>query len=125
MKRGFTNLRKEILEFIEESEQPLTAKQVHNLLESKPNLSTIYRALDYLCRKGLVKSVYFAAEGNYFYSTKKSHSHFVFCEECTNIKVFDDCFAEKIQESIEDKFNYKIKDHIFYFSGICDNCINN
>lgn len=125
MRRGFTNLRKEILKFIEESEQPLTAKQVHSLLQSKPNLSTIYRALDYLCRKGYVKSVYFAAEGNYFYSTKKAHSHFVYCEECTKIKVFDECFAEKIQEGIEDKFNYKITGHIFYFSGVCNNCLNN
>lgn len=125
MGKGFTDLRKEILKFIEDSEQPLTAKKIHSLLEPKPNLSTIYRALDYLCDKGYVKSIYFASEGSYFYSSKNSHSHFVFCQECTEIKVFDDCFAEKIQSNIEDKFNYKITDHIFYFSGVCNTCLNN
>ena len=125
MRRSFTELRKEMLKCIEDSEQPLTAKEIHARLQSKPNLSTVYRALDYLCKKGFVKTISFSVEGNYFYSSKNAHAHFVYCKECTEIKVFDDCFAEKIQDNIEDKFDYKITDHIFYFSGICDTCLHN
>ncbi|MEM7008735.1 MAG: transcriptional repressor [Thermodesulfobacteriota bacterium] len=125
MKRGFTNLRKEILKYIEQSEQPLTAKEIYQMLQSKPNLSTVYRALDYLCKNKYVKTISFSSEGNYFYSAKMEHSHFIYCKECTEIKTFDDCFAEKIQDNVEDKFDYKITDHIFYFSGICNTCLEN
>lgn len=122
MRASFTELRKEILKIIEESAQPLMAKDVLTQLEPKPNLSTIYRALDFLCRKGLVKSVSFSSDANYYFSAKKGHAHFLYCKGCSEIQVFDQCFADKIQKNIEHEFDYKITDHFFYFSGICDDC---
>lgn len=122
MRASFTDLRKEILKIIEESAQPIMAKDVLNQLEPKPNLSTIYRALDFLCRKGFIKSVSFSTDANYYFGAKKAHSHFLYCKGCSEIQVFDQCFAEKIQKNIEHEFDYKITDHFFYFSGICDGC---
>ena len=122
MRASFTELRKEILKIIEESAQPLMAKDVLTKLEPQPNLSTIYRALDFLCRKGLVKSVSFSSDANYYFSAKKGHAHFLYCKGCSEIQVFAQCFADKIQKNIEHEFDYKITDHFFYFSGICDDC---
>ena len=125
MRRSFTELRQEILKNIKESEKPISVKDIHARLESKPNLSTVYRALDYLCSKGFVKSISFASDGSYYFSAENAHSHFVYCKECSEIKVFEKCFAEEIQDQIEDKFDYKITDHFFYFAGICDSCRHN
>jgi Fur family ferric uptake transcriptional regulator len=122
MRLSFTELRKEILRCIEGSERPLMAKDVFDRLETKPNLSTVYRALDFLCKNGLIKSVSFNSDASYFFSGKKAHAHFLYCQECSAIQVFDKCFAERIQDDVEHEFDYKIMDHFFYFSGLCDSC---
>lgn len=122
MRKSFTELRKEILNLIDQAEQPLTVKEIHDRLISKPNLSTVYRALEFLLKKGLIKTISFSLEGKFYYSGKKEHSHFIYCKECSKIEEFDQCFAENIQHSIEDKLDYKITDHFFYFAGICNSC---
>ena len=122
MNKGFTKLRKEILKHIRESDYPLTVRQIFNLLQKKPNLSTVYRALDFLYEQGHIKSVSFSSEAKYYFSADKAHSHFIYCNSCAEIKVFDQCFADTIQVDLEKKYDYKITDHFFYFSGTCDSC---
>lgn len=122
MKQSFTELRKEILAVIEESEQPLMAEEVFDRLPSKLNLSTVYRAIDFLLKKGLIKAAAFSSEAKFFYSGKKEHSHFIYCKGCSKIEEFDRCFAQNIQNDVESELDYKITDHFFYFAGICNSC---
>ncbi|MGQ0792864.1 MAG: Fur family transcriptional regulator [Deltaproteobacteria bacterium] len=124
MKLSFTDLRREILSVIEQSEKPLTVREIHDKTTVKPNLSTIYRALDFLAKNGLIKSISFSVDGRFFYSAKREHAHFLFCKSCSEIREFARCFADEIQRNIEDEMDYKITDHFFYFAGVCNSCLN-
>lgn len=116
-----TSLRKEIFTIIEHSDIPVNVKSIIDHLSSAPNLSTVYRALDYMEKKGLVQSLALF-EGIRFYYGGDKHSHFIICSECREIKGFDHCNAEAILKHIEKDFDYKITDHVFYFTGLCGDC---
>ncbi|AKI98342.1 Fur family transcriptional regulator [Kosmotoga pacifica] len=120
--RGFTKLRKDILNIIEKSKAPLCAEEIYQKLEQKPNLSSVYRGLYYLEENGMIKSITFDKNTRYFFRSTNHPKHYLYCKECGNIEAFDVCFADKIQEKLEKKHDYKILDHIFYFIGICSNC---
>ncbi|SHH43936.1 Fur family transcriptional regulator [Thermosipho atlanticus] len=116
-----TKKRKEILEIIEKSNKPLTAEEIYKVNKLKPNFSTIYRTLNFLESKNLIKSVSFENGPKYFYSTNK-HYHFLYCIKCGNIEIFDKCTATQLEEFVEEKFDFQIIDHVFYFKGLCKNC---
>lgn len=116
-----TGYRKEILEIVTEVGKPLTAKTISEKMKSTPNLSTIYRALDYLESEKIIKSIYFSDDSKYYFLGEK-HSHYLFCEKCSDVKEFDICYASKIEKNLEMQFNYKITGHCLYFTGICSEC---
>ena len=57
MKTRLTELRKEISEIVNGAEKPLSVKAIQERAGAEPNLSTVYRALDYLEKKRYVQSV--------------------------------------------------------------------
>jgi Fur family transcriptional regulator, ferric uptake regulator len=118
---GLTSLRKEIYAIIDHSDIPVNVKSISDRLGSSPNLSTVYRALDYMEKKGLIQSLALF-EGIRFYYGGSKHSHFIICSECREIKGFDHCNAETILNHVEKDFDYKITDHVFYFTGLCGDC---
>ncbi|MCG8539956.1 MAG: transcriptional repressor [Clostridia bacterium] len=124
MKRAFTGLRKEILNIIETSQNPISAKVIQGKLSLKPDTSTIYRALKFLQEKELIVSLNTSKNIQYFYSANKPYSHFILCNECSKIEPFYDCVAFHVQEKIEREYEYKILDHFFYFIGVCKDCQN-
>ncbi|MFO7881264.1 MAG: transcriptional repressor [Kosmotogaceae bacterium] len=121
--KGFTPLRKKIHKMIEVSETPINADTIHNKMDNKPDLSSIYRALNYLERKGMVKSLTFNTKINYYYTPKKHPHHFLYCKTCGKTESFDVCFAKEVQKKIEDTHKFHITDHVFYFIGICEECM--
>ena len=60
MKPRLTELRKKILQVINASGRPLSAKNIFEKIPSRPNLSTVYRALDFLEKEKYVHSVSFS-----------------------------------------------------------------
>src|SRR3989339_746680 len=118
---GLTNLRKEIFSIIDHSDIPVNVKTITDQIESNPNLSTVYRALDYMEKKGLIQSIALF-DGVRFYCSGEKHTHFIICRECHEIKGFDHCNADAILKSIENELNYKVTDHVFYFTGFCGDC---
>jgi Fur family ferric uptake transcriptional regulator len=121
MKSRLTKLRREILGVIERAERPLNAKTIRHRTSSKPDLSTIYRALDFLTMKRLIHTVSFSGI-RYFFIGKKGHGHFLICKECHEIQEFDDCVVASLQKKIQNKYNYSITDHVLYFEGLCAEC---
>jgi Fur family ferric uptake transcriptional regulator len=121
MNNKLTKYRKEIYDLVKASKKPLCTKEIEEKLNSSPNLSTIYRALDYLEKNLYLNSIYFSQNLKYYYD-KNCHSHFLFCEKCHSIEEFDICFAGKIQRELSENFDFSIKGHSFYFTGICSHC---
>ncbi|MBT1247272.1 MULTISPECIES: transcriptional repressor [unclassified Thermosipho (in: thermotogales)] len=116
-----TKWRKTIWNILENSKKPLCAEEIYKINGFKPNLSTIYRALNYLEKKDIISSVSFENSTKYFFP-KERHIHFLYCIKCGSIEVFNECVAKEIKMKIENKFDYQILDHVFYFKGICKKC---
>lgn len=116
-----TKWRKEVFDIINSSDKPLRAEDIYKQNGLKPNLSTVYRALNYLEKKDYISSVSF--EGNVrYYFAKNKHYHFLICKNCGKIEVFTECMANEIKKQIEERFNFEITDHVFYFKGLCNEC---
>jgi Fur family ferric uptake transcriptional regulator len=123
MKTRLTDLRKEILGVVDKAEKPLSTKMIEMRIKSTPNLSTIYRALDFLETKKFIRSVSFSGVKFYF-SNKEGNGHFLFCKECHEILEFADCVVANLQKKIQKQYDYKITDHVLYFQGLCPECQN-
>jgi Fur family ferric uptake transcriptional regulator len=121
VKSRLTDVRREILKVIESAEKPLNVKIIEHRLTSHPNLSTIYRALDFLEAEKLIRSVSFSGVKFYF-TSKRGNGHFLVCKECHEILEFRECVVKNLQKKIQEKYDYEITDHILYFQGLCLEC---
>lgn len=110
-----------MLEIIRASELPKRAEDIYLEMEQSVDLSTIYRGLDFLAKKGLIKSILFEAQARYYYSIE-SHTHFVYCLYCNKIETFDDCMAGMLQEHVQSHLGFFVEDHVFFFTGMCAEC---
>ncbi|MBI2074622.1 MAG: transcriptional repressor, partial [Candidatus Levybacteria bacterium] len=83
---------------------------------------TVFRIINALFEKGIVKSVQLN-EGKlrYEHSAKADHHHLV-CEKCGNIEDISDCNIEALEKDIEKKKKFKVKSHSLEFFGICNLC---
>lgn len=121
MKSKLTMFRTEVKRVIDEAEKPLNVITIFRNMTRRPNLSTVYRSLDFLEKWGHIQSIPFFGGSRYYFSTQKHH-HFLMCKECHEFHEFDHCTAEKMQSELEDEFKYAITEHILYFKGVCRNC---
>lgn len=117
-----TDLRKEILQIIEAAKTPLTVKEIHEALRRKPDISSVYRALQSFLKKGKVQSVSFSGNTQYYYANCQTHCHFVVCRKCNRIDRFNRCLADQLEAHVKEKFDYLITNHVFYFQGVCRPC---
>lgn len=120
-KPELTDLRKDIYNVIEVAEKPLSVKNILDVLEAPPNMSTVYRALDFMEKQGLIQSIAFF-DGTRFYFSARKHTHFILCNECHEIREFEHCTAAMMQEAVAESFHYTITDHVLYFKGVCEDC---
>ena len=97
MRPRMTALRKTILNIIETTSTPVSARWLQTRLTENPNPSTVYRALDYLETHALVQSVSFSRVKFYFMGREKGGGHFIFCKNCCEIQAFEDCLVRSYQ----------------------------
>ena len=117
-----TKLRKEMLEHVISSDTPQSAKMVISNMIKKPDLSTVYRGLEYLERKKYVNSVIFF-DTRYYYSAKKKYQgHFIVCTRCSYIAEFRECRMKPVEKKIKEHFDFNVTDHVVYFRGVCAQC---
>lgn len=124
MNISLTRYRKQIIEIMKISACPLSMEDIHSRLEDPPNISTVYRALEYLEKHEIIKGFYYDDKTRY-YIYKDRHGHFLFCKNCRKMELFDICIAKEVEKILRLKYNYKIIDHNFYFLGICPQCQKN
>ena len=121
MKR-MTSLRREVLEIIDKSELPLSADSIHEMLDEKPNLSSVYRGLSFLEDEGLIRSISFECETRFYFSSQREPVHFLHCKKCHKTKPFYECFADSFAKRVAKNRDFTITNHVFYFIGICGDC---
>ena len=119
-----TKQRKVILEEIRKSESHLTADEIYKVVKEKvPNISlgTVYRNLEILSEKGLIRKIELAHTKRRYDGNMKNHYHII-CTECGRV---DDLITREvgnIEELLGVESNYKITGYRLKFFGICPDC---
>ena len=119
-----TSQRIAILEFLARDGNHPTANEIYQALKDKnPNMSiaTIYNNLLFFKKAGILKEIPFGEGSNRYDLTDTKHYHAV-CEHCGKVVDFDYQELEKINNFVENQINFKVLDHNFKVTGLCENC---
>ena len=120
-----TSQRQVILEELRKVKSHPTANEVYDMVRKRLpriGLGTVYRNLDLLAEKGIIKKLEVGGDQKRFDGDISPHYH-IRCLECKRV---DDVFIERnqdLEKSAASNCNYKILGHHVEFSGICNQCL--
>lgn len=124
-----TEQRLFVIEELLKSKHPISVGDL--LLVLKKNgidKTTIYRTLEFLEKKGLVKSVHTGTrEMKYEISDHTNDHHHVICLTCNKVSDFTGCGADSlIENALRQVKDFKsIAYHSFDLFGVCNSCVKN
>lgn len=119
-----TPARIAIKDYLVETKIPVDVRTIISFLRSKnldTNKVTVYRALDFFCKNGLVDRVEFG-EGKFRYEIKKGHHHHLVCTKCGKIAEVEGEFLKQMERQVYKNKQFKVISHSLEFFGICKNC---
>ena len=120
-----TNQRQVILEELKKVKSHPTANEVYDMVRKRLpriGLGTVYRNLDLLAARGIIKKLEVGGEQKRFDGDISQHYH-IRCVKCNRV---EDIFIERdkrLENEAASCCNYKILDHHVQFSGICSKCL--
>ncbi len=115
-----TKQRLKILDYLKESNVPVSAEDIYANQREHFNLSTVYRTLDTFFLNGLVNK--YQLKNISYYSLKtKTHKHYLVCESCHEM-IEIDCFIHQDLKEILKKHSFKISHHDLTIYGLCQKC---
>lgn len=124
----YSKQREEVFNCIKSAKNHPTAEEVYMFLkENNPNISrgTVYRNLNLLVDKGLVKKISISNMPDRFDYICKEHSHAV-CNLCGNVSDFNFILEEEsLSKAIREQTDLEIFSNEFTIYGICKNCQKN
>ena len=118
-----TKTREQLLSLFESTNTPLTANEIYEKLKDRNiTLSSIYRTLDTFTNENiLVKNI--DQKGIAIYTLKQEkHSHYLECKSCHSKVELAYCPYHKINDDINDEFNFEVDEHNVVIYGTCKNC---
>lgn len=129
----FTPQRKAVLEIImENTGEHLSSEEIYDFVKVKSpeiGLATVYRTvlllveLDVLSKlnldDGFIRYEFNDQDGD------SHHHHHLICSECGKILEVKEDLLESLEDQIEAKYEFEIKDHKLKFYGLCKDCKQN
>lgn len=115
-----------ILLKLSQAEEPLSAQQIHEQLDSC-DLSTVFRTLSQFKDKQLVREVNLEEGFLRFQllldsdSSHSHHHHFVRCRNCGKISQIENCDLSVFEKAIRN-LGFTQMEHRLEFSGLCSKC---
>ncbi len=124
-----TNQRRVVLEILYNRKgEHMTAEDIHNIVKvNNPEigLATIYRSLQLLTELNLVDTLHLD-DGIVRYEIhcdEEGHRHHhLICDVCGSISEASDDMLEEIEKDLEERYGFKVKNHVAKFYGICKDC---
>lgn len=120
-----TRPRLAVLKVIAATNASLTPGEIHTLAQAfYPNtgLVTVYRTLDLLAARGLVRRVH-GPDGRHAYApASAAHGHHLICENCHTVTEFENCNLEGLVSSLQRRTGFTISGHRLELFGYCPNC---
>lgn len=121
-----TKHRKAILEILEQSETPLTAEEIFLTLKENNSsiwLSTVYRTMEMLTEKEVVRKSTLMGEDKARYELKKDeHKHCFVCVTCHKMIPLQDCPLGDFENRLKDKMDFDVTGHNLEIYGYCHDC---
>ena len=116
-----TKQRITLIHELEKEAIPITAENLHVRLTDM-SLSTIYRALELFCEKGIVqKSVINDSDCYYYELVSNEHRHYAVCLGCNEITHIDMCPLHNVKM---DTNQFMVTSHKLELYGYCSKCRN-
>ncbi|VFB16160.1 Zinc-specific metallo-regulatory protein [Urinicoccus massiliensis] len=120
-----TKGRKEVLRLMEKrKDEPMKAEQVYDLVprEICSSLSTVYRILNQLSQKGLLKSTLYQNGIMYYQYNSGEHRHYIVCSKCGKVAALENCPMDAFDNYIRKDTGFDITGHVFELTGLCPDC---
>lgn len=114
---------------LENEEDHLSAEDVYLLVKEKApeiGLATVYRTLELLTELKIVDKINFGDGVSRYDLRQEGATHFhhhLVCIECGAVDEIQEDLLEQVEPIVEQKFNFKVKDHRLTFHGICHRCL--
>lgn len=114
-------------EILLNSDRHLSAEDLYGLLRRKGieiGMATIYRTLDLFVELNILHKVDFDDGRSRYELTRQErhrHHHLV-CLGCGGVAEVEDDLLNMLEERIESKYGFQIKDHSVKFYGYCERC---
>jgi len=129
--------REAILDVLSKTSKHMSAEDLFFSVRknnSNIGLTTVYRTLELLVNMKLI-SKYDFGDGRSRYELiegleGKLHHHHLVCTNCGRVVDYTDFINEEVElltkteKGLSKKFNFKIKNHLIQFYGLCNKCQN-
>ena len=121
-----TKQKEEILDVIRKQNNEFTVKDIYEALNLKIGLTTIYRYVDKLVKKGILKKLINKDNTIYYQylETCLEENHFYLkCEKCGHLTHIDCDCIEELTSHIKTKHHFKPDKENIIIYGYCEHCL--
>jgi Fur family ferric uptake transcriptional regulator len=130
--RGFrlTGPRRAVVDIVVRHPGPLTVAEIRGRLKGRPaNLVSIYRAVNLLCRLGLLR-VADASTGTQRFELAEQftgHHHHLICQRCGRVEDLEGCLLgdavlDEIRQRVRRSRSFRMTEHDLKLFGLCRHC---
>jgi Fur family ferric uptake transcriptional regulator len=122
-----TKSRRAVLGVFGRAQKPLTAEEIYarTAKETPMSLSTTYRTLSVLNKKGVLLKNPSQDGKTYFQINNQQHKHQLICTVCHRVIPVAECPLAELESLLSRQTGYIITGHNLEFSGICPECAAN
>ncbi len=117
-----------VLVLLENEKDHLSAEEIYMLVKQKSpeiGLATVYRTLEMLTDLKVVDKLSFN-DGLARYDLRKEGAkhfhHHLLCLECGSIEEVEEDLLLDVEEIVEQRYLFLVKDHRLTFHGVCNAC---
>lgn len=120
-----TPQRMMIVAAIESSDHHISAEEIYDQIKARYphlNISTIYRTLDLLKRRGLVTETDLGERSVRYHSAERGHHHHLVCQRCGQIIDLDEALLFSLKDALRREYKFEADlSHLAIF-GDCVCC---
>lgn len=124
-----TTQRRAVLEvLLNRHGEHLTTEEIYDYVKQfcpEIGLATVYRTVQLMEDMKIIRKLNFddgCSRYEIASNTSDHYHHHLICENCGKVIEVEEDLLDNLEDKIQNKFGFMIKDHILKFFGICKEC---